>query len=177
MEFQRFTAPDTQALDAGIRGKRAQLLAADGAGDAAALVEHAADLGGLLTTARMEAEAIQVLQAQMALADSLPDQEATGWFWNAYATALQYLDRREEAEGFFAKALALSRAGSWLKLQSFVRQHWGRSLVEQGRWDEAEAHFAEALRIRQQLNHPLQASTQRALEGLAELRGKRATPR
>lgn len=172
-EFQRFTASDAAALEAGIRDHRDKLAAAVRAGTAAAIIEHAADLGTLLITARRETEALQVLQEQLTLAGALPELEATGWFWNAYATALQYLDRRDEADSVFAKALALTREGGWLRLQSFVLQHRGRSQVEQGRWQDAEASFCEALHLRQQLNDPLQASTQRALEGLMQRRKSR----
>ena len=170
MEFQRFNAPDPAALEARITETQALLDAALQAGDAAALVEHAADLGSLLTTARREAEALELMAKQQGLAESRPDEEASGWFWNAYATALQYLGRRDEAHALFAKASALCRQGGWQRLQAFVQQHWGRSLVEQGRWAEAEAAFTEALRIRRQLNDPLQASSERALAGLALLR-------
>ncbi len=170
MEFQRYSAPDPAALDARITQTRARLEAALLAGKATALVEHTADLGSLLTTARREAEALDIMTERQGLAESRPGEEASGWFWNAYATALQYLDRREEAHAVFAKASALCRQGGWLRLQSFVQQHWGRNLVEQGRWAEAEAAFTEALRIRRQLGDPLQASSERALTGLALLR-------
>ena len=171
MEFQRYTAPDAAALAADIVDARAKLAAAVDKSNAAAMVDHAGDLSGMLTTARREAEALQVLQAQVGRAESLPGEEATSWFWNAYATALQYLGRRDEAHEVFEQALALSRAGGWLRLQSFVLQHRGRCLVELDRWDKAEAAFQEALHLRQHLNDPFQASTQRALDALAVLRG------
>lgn len=170
MEFQRYTAPDADALADDMRDAQAQLAQALKSGDAIATVDHAGDLGGMLTTARREAEALALMQPHTGLADTLPEHEATGWFWNAYATALQYLGRRDEAHAVFAKVLALTRVGGWQRLQSFVLQHWGRCLVEQGRWREAEAAFQEALQLRQQLNDPFQASTQRALDALARLR-------
>ena len=49
-------------------------------------------------------------------------------------------------------------------------QHWGRSLVEQGAFDQAQVCFTEALNIRVELNDPRQASSRRALEALALLR-------
>jgi tetratricopeptide (TPR) repeat protein len=170
VEFQRFTAPDAAALEIDIRRTRDKLAAAIAAGASVGSVEHAADLGSMLTTARQEAEALLIMEEQLSLAESLPNEEATGWYWNSYATALQYLGRRKEADAYFSKALSFSQAGGWLRLQSYVLQHWGRSLVEQGRWDEAQANFSAALKIRQHLNDPRQASTQRALEGLARLR-------
>ncbi len=174
MEFQRFTAPDPAALEASISDKCAGLAAAQQAGDELAIVDHTADLGALLTTARREAEALPLMQAQLDRVEAFSSAEVAGWFWNAYATALQYNGRRDEADPAFAKALALSRAGGWLRLQSFVLQHWGRSLVEQGRLDDAQARFEEALAIRQQLDDPRTASTEAALAGLAELREQQA---
>lgn len=170
MEFQRFTAPDAAALEAGIAEHRARLADAVQAGDALAMVDHTGDLAGLLTTARREAEALPLLQAQLERVEQFATSEVSGWFWNAYATALQYNGQRTEAEPVFAKALALSRAGGWVRLQSFVLQHWGRSLVEQGEMDAAQLKFEEALGIRRRLNDPLAASTERALAGLARLR-------
>jgi GST-like protein len=177
MEFQRFTAPDPAALEAGIAECRAKLLQAQQAGDRRRVVEHSADLGAMLTTARREAEALPLLQAQLGAAEALAAEEVAGWFWNAYATALQYTGSRQQADAVFAKALALCQAGGWLRLQSFVLQHWGRSLVEQDELDQAQARFDEALAIRRQLNDPRQASTERALAALAELRAQAGRPR
>lgn len=168
MEFQRFTAPDAAAHEVAITEHRARLAAARGD---LPLVDAAADLASLLTTARAEAEAVALLEPHRDRAAALSHEEAAGWFWNAYATALQYLGRRDEAEPVFAQALTVSRAGGWQRLQSFVLQHWGRSLVEQGAFDAAQARFEEALALRRALNDPRTASTERALAGLAEWRG------
>lgn len=170
MEFQRFTAPDAAAHEAAIAEHRSRLAAAQQAGDELALVDCTADLAGLLTTARREAEALALLQAQLYRVEQFSASEVSGWFWNAYATALQYNGRRDDANPAFARALALSRAGGWRRLQSFVLQHWGRSLVEEGALDEAQRRFEEALTIRQQLGDPRIASTEKALAELAELR-------
>ena len=174
MEFQRFTAPDAAALEAGIAEHRAGLARALQAGDELGMVDRSGDLAGLLTTARREAEALALLQAQLERVEQFSASEVSGWFWNAYATALQYNGRRAEAEPAFAKALQLSRTGGWRRLQSFVLQHWGRSLVEQGELDQAQLKFEEALAIRRELDDPRQASTEAALLGLAQLRGQAA---
>lgn len=167
MAFQRFTAPDPAAHEASIAEHRARLAAAEA--DLARL-DATADLAALLTTARREAEAVALLEPARELADTLSHEEAAGWFWQAYATALQYCDRRADAEPVFAKALAVSQAGGWQRLQALVLQHWGRSLVEQGRLDEAQARFEQALALRRALNDPRASSTERALAGLAEVR-------
>jgi len=165
MHFQRFTAPDPAAHDASITAHRARLAAAQG--DLARL-DATADLATLLTTARQEAEALALLEPERAQAEALSHEEAAGWFWNAYATALQYLGRRDEAAPVFAQALAVAEAGGWRRLQAFVLQHWGRSLVEQGDVDTARARFEAALAIRRELADPRAASTEAALAGLAD---------
>lgn len=172
-EFMRFTAPDAQALARGITEQRAQLAFALRAKDSPATVEHAADLAALLTTDRREAEALQLLREHAAAAEALPGQEAAGWFWNAYATALQYAGHRAEADGYFDKTLALATAGGWQRLQALASHHWGRSLVEQGRLDEAQARIAAALAIRTGLGDERGvASSQRALDTLSALQGQ-----
>lgn len=167
MAFQRFTAPDAAAHEASITEHRARLAAAEGG---LARMDATADLAALLTTARREAEAVALLEPEREQAEALAHEEAAGWFWNAYATALQYSDRRADAEPVFAKALAVSEAGGWQRLQSFVLQHWGRSLVEQGRLDEAQARFEQALALRRALDDPRTGSTETALAGLADVR-------
>ena len=171
MEFLRFNAPDAHALAKSMDETRLKLEQACACGDALAAVEHAADLASMLTTARREGEALVLMQKHLGDATALPATEPMGWFWNAYATALQYAGQTTEAHTNFAKALDLCRTHHWSRLQSFVLQHWGRSLVEQGEFDQAQVCFTEALNIRVELNDPRQASSRRALEALALLRG------
>lgn len=171
MEFLRFNAPDADALAKSMDETRLKLEQACACSDALGAVEHAADLGSMLTTVRREGEALVLMQRHLGDALSLPATEPLGWFWNAYATALQYAGQTIEAHSYFAKALELCRTHHWTRLQSFVLQHWGRSLVEQGEFDQAQACFTEALNIRVERNDPRQASSRRALEALALLRG------
>lgn len=182
-EFLRFTAPDPEAHARSIAALREQLALLQGnasvgrAVDEAALLEVVADLAGLLITARQEDEALQLLQAHEALAEAASQaspvlHEALGWFWCAYATALQYQGQRAEAEPIFARTVALCEAGGWARLRAMVLQHWGRSLAEQGRFDEAESRFHEALALRVQLQDPRQATTREALALLAQLRDR-----
>jgi tetratricopeptide (TPR) repeat protein len=169
-EFMRHTAPDAAAHAQGISGLREKLGHALLAGDPLTIVDHAADLGSMLTTDRKEVEAVALLEQHAAAAEGLPNEEPAGWFWNAYATALQYTGRRAEADAYFAKTLDLCRASGWSRLQALALHHWGRNLVEQGRLAEAQARISEALAIRVQLNDPRQASSRRALDALAERR-------
>lgn len=173
-EFMRFTAPDAQALARSIAELREKLRQALVRGDALAIVDHAADLGSLLTTDRQEAEALALLREHAAAAQALPGEEPAGWFWNAYATALQYAGHRAEAEAYFDRAQRLSAAAGWRRLQALVLHHWGRSLAEQRRFDEAQAKIAAALALRMQLDDRMQASSRQALEALAALRGEAA---
>ncbi|MBI3349026.1 MAG: GNAT family N-acetyltransferase [Burkholderiales bacterium] len=168
----RFSAPDPVALASDIDAKRAKLAAAIQAGDPLAVVDAAADLGSLLTTARQEAEAVQLLELHLHLAEAQARHEPAGWFWNGYATALQYGGRRTEAEPYFIKAIDIAKAHGWRRLEALALHHWGRSLVEQQRFSEAEARISEALAIRIDLNAPSQASSSRALAELAALQSR-----
>jgi tetratricopeptide (TPR) repeat protein len=176
-EFMRFSAPDPAALASGIAEARITLAAAQQAGDALAVVDAAADLASMLTTARMEAEAVRVLEQHKAYAEVGAEQEPTGWFWNAYATALQYCGRRKEAEPYFVRTTELAKAAGWQRLESLALHHWGRCLAEQQRYAEAEARISEALAIRVQLNEPRQESSRRALVELSKLRNGQGHPR
>ena len=168
-EFMRFSAPDPDALARGMVETRITLIAAVQAGESLAMVEAAADLGSMLTTARMEAEAVQVLEEHFQHAEANAQYEPAGWFWNAYATALQYCGRRNEAETYFSKSIELAKARGWRRLEALALHHLGRSLAEQSRFAEAESRISEALAIRMELNEPRQESSRQALVELAAL--------
>ena len=167
----RFSAPDPVVLATGIAEMRLKLPAAIQAGDPLAVVDAAADLGGMLTTARMEAEAVQLLEQHLHLVEAHAQHEPAGWFWNAYATALQYCGRRTEAEPYFVKAVDSAKAHGWRRLEALALHHWGRSLVEQQRFAEARSRISQALAIRAELDSPSQESSRRALIELAALQG------
>jgi tetratricopeptide (TPR) repeat protein len=171
-EFMRYAAPDAEANARGINELREKLAIAVSAGDRCATLDHAADLGSMLTTARKEHEALHLLRQHLELAEALPGEEPAGWFWSAYATALQYTGQRAEADAYFAKALGLCSASGWSRLQALVLHHWGRSLAEQRRLAEAEARISEALVLRVRLQDPGQERSRRALEVLAQLRSQ-----
>lgn len=168
-EFMRFSAPDPVALARGIAEARIKLATVIQAGEALAVVEAAADLGSMLTTARMEVEAARMLEEHLLHAEAQAQHEPAGWFWNAYATALQYCGSRNQAEPYFVKAIELARSGGWRRLEALALHHWGRSLAEQERFAEAESRISEALAIRVELNEPRQESSRRALVELAAL--------
>jgi tetratricopeptide (TPR) repeat protein len=168
-EFMRFTAPDAAELARTINFTQEELVAAELRGDSSAIVDHAADLGGMLTTARRESEALELLRRHERLAESLSGEEQVAWFWNALATALQYAGKRVQAEAYFSRSVELARDGGWSRIEAMALHHWGRSLVEQGRLDEAELRISQALAIREQLNER-QESSRNALHQLAQLR-------
>ena len=175
-EFMRFSAPDPDALANGITETRTKLAAAVQAGEVLAIVEAAAALGSMLTTARMEAEAVQILEEHLRRADVSAEHEAAGWFWNAYATALQYCARRNEAEPYFSRSIEFAKTYGWRRLEALALHHLGRSLTEQKRFIEAEARISEALAIRIELNEPRQESSRRALVELAALQRRQGHP-
>ena len=171
-EFMRFKAPDEVALESDIVETRLKLVAAVRAGDALTIVDAAADLGSLLTTGRRESEAKQMLEGHLYLAEAQTQHEPAGWFWNTYATVLQYCDERAQAEKHFLKAIEVAKAGGWRRLEALALHHWGRSLVEQERFAEAEARISEALAIRVELKEPRQESSRQALAELSALQSK-----
>ena len=172
-EFMRFTPSDPVALDRNIHRTRAKLLAAESIGDSGAVVDHTADLAAMLTTARRELEALELLRRHESLAASIATGEHVAWFWNALATALQYIGEREAAEPYFFKAVEVARKGCWRRIEAMALHHWGRSLVEQGRLAEAESRISEALSIREELNER-QEPSRRALAAVARLRAGNA---
>jgi hypothetical protein len=68
MHFQRFTVSDQEQLLQEIEQVRAELADAEARGEPLAILELAAALGELLTTARDEAAARSVLRAYLPLA-------------------------------------------------------------------------------------------------------------
>ncbi|MCA0175502.1 MAG: tetratricopeptide repeat protein [Proteobacteria bacterium] len=166
----RFATLDPVALERRIRDMQMKLSQAQSRGDECAILDHAADLGGLLTTAGDEAAALTLLREHESLADAHRTVEQSAWYWNALATAMQYVGQREGAEGCFAKAVAVAQESGWKRIEAMALHHWGRNLVEQGRLDEAESRFTQALAIREARGEPMQTSSRAALVGLARLR-------
>lgn len=167
--FQRFSAPDPQAFRQDIAQARGALAAASRRGDEPAELEAAADLGGMLTTAREEEEARALLVPAVERARRSGDSDTLGWLLLNLATANQYLHRSTEAARQFAEALQIARASGDAELEHYTLHHWGRFLAEQGRTAEARERFSQALALRVRLNEPRQESTRRALRALDAL--------
>lgn len=161
--FLRHSPRDMEALERSIERERAALQAADSSGDALAALEHAGDLGAMLTSARREAEGYAVLAPRLHEALARSDAEPSAWLIHALATSAQYLGRFGEANDLFEQALGLTRTHGWRKLEHFVLHHWGRCMAEQARFSEARSCFEQSLAIRASMNDPLQESSRRAL--------------
>jgi tetratricopeptide (TPR) repeat protein len=173
-EFMRYSAPDPADLACQIEIMRSKLVEARASGNLLAVVDHVADLGSMLTTARLESEAVKLMQEHELLAESHPSHEPSGWFWNSLATALQYAGHRELADKYFERAVQISRASAWQQLLAQALHHWARSLAEQHRFVEAEQRLQEALAIRVSIGEPRQSSTRNALDALTLLRHNHA---
>ena len=171
-DFQRFTVVDAQQLFEQIDSLKLQLQAFEEEGDQLKLLETVSVLGSLLTTARQETEARKLLLNYQSLAETNNSSEQSGWFLLALATANQYLELRPAANEQFAEALHRAREHQWARLEHFVLHHWGRNLAEEGKLTEARACFVEALRLRELMNEPFQASTREALAALGKIEQK-----
>lgn len=164
--FQRYTAPDPQALEQDIAAARAELAAARARGDEPAELEAAADLGGMLTTARKETEARAILVPALERARRRDASDTTGWLLLNLATTNQYLRQTAEAAEQFPEALEIARSLGATELEHYVLHHWGRFLAETGELAQARDRFTQALALRVRLNEPRQESTRRALRAL-----------
>ena len=173
--FLRHMPPDLAAHERDIERTRKAMSTAKAKGDAVVVIERAGELASMLTSARKEAEARELLVPLLASAREHPLAEPTGWYFLAFGTASQYLGLRAQANVMFAEALAHARSQAWENLEHFVLHHWGRSLAEQRDFSRARECFTQALAIRERLNDPhFRASTRRALDALCELEAGRA---
>lgn len=167
--FQRFSAPDPIAHAQNTARTQDVLANAGGESDSLAVIDLTGDLASMLTTARREAEARDLLAPLQSAVREHLSSEPAGWFYLAFGTASQYMGLRAEANAMFSEALNLARAHAWVTLEHFVLAHWGRSLVEEREFARARECFIQALAIRERLNDPRTATTRRALEALREL--------
>ena len=168
--FLRHKPPDLATLERDIERTRQALSVAQAIGNDIVVIERAGELASMLTSARREAEARELLVPLLASARKHPLPEPTGWYFLAFGTASQYLGLRAEANAMFAVALAHARSHARETLEHFVLHHWGRSLAEERDFARARECFTQALAIRERLDEPrFQASTRRALNALREL--------
>jgi tetratricopeptide (TPR) repeat protein len=166
MHFQRFTAVDPNELRAKIDQAQNDLRAAVARNDDAEAFGVAASLGSMLTTARREEEARDLLAGYLASARQRGTTEQVGWLLLFLATTNQYLGHRDEATRQFEEALDLATSSHTKRLEHFTLHHWGRFLVEEREIGRARECFERALALRVELDDPRQASSRKALEAI-----------
>ncbi len=171
--FQRYTAPDPDAHAQEIERLSAALSNVSYSGSLAA-VDLSADLASLLTTARREAQARELLVPLQSTVQNHLSSEPAGWYYLSFGTASQYLGLRAEANAMFAEALRLARSHRWEQLEQFVLVHWGRSLVEEREFCRAREYFVSALGIRERLRDPGASRVRRLLDALDALESRTA---
>lgn len=160
--FLRFTAEDPAALGEQIARAEATLALAS---SNAAVVRASVELGALLTTARRETEAVEILQAAWSRAQ-VDGGEGLGWLLLYLGTARQYLGQPGEALALFCEALGLAREGGHRGLESYVLHHTGRLHAECDAVEAAREAFTGALVLRRSLGDPRSTASERALEML-----------
>jgi len=163
--FQRFGRDDTAALAREIRDAGAQLARARQSGDELGQLLAASPLGNLLTIARQERAAVDLLEWALALARRLGNRREEAGVLLNLATAKQYLGDRDDAQALFQGAIDCGVGN----LEHFIQHHRGRCYAEQGHLSEARLCFERALVLRRQAGEPRAESTQRALEALKRL--------
>lgn len=128
------------------------------------------DLGEMLTVARREREAVEILEPLLKydLDKAKPDDRA--WLYLNYATANQYLQKKDSAGSYFKKALKFVRKHNLENVEHYVLHHYARFLVENRDFGRAERFFEEALKIRQKLKDARVNSTQKALDELKRMK-------
>ncbi len=159
--FQRFSRNPTE-LARKIEQASAQLTRARAAGDEMAQLVVASPLGNLLTIARQEAAAAELLEWALTLARRLGNRHEEAGVLLNLATARQYLGERDEAQKLFEAALDRGDA----ELEHFIQHHRGRCYVEQGKKGQARLCFERALALRKASGEPRAASSERALAEL-----------
>lgn len=168
--FMRFEHPKPEVLSKNIDASYKILDDAKKNRDAELFFQTAIDLGEMLTVARREKEAVEILEPLLKydLDQAKPDDRA--WLYLNYATANQYLQKKDPAGSYFKKALKFVRKHNLENVEHYVLHHYARFLVENRDFDRAGRFFGEALKIRQKLNDARVDSTRKALDELKLLK-------
>ena len=165
--FQRYTPADQRAFQRDLEATRHELATLRGAHGEREALRLAADLGGMLVSARREAEAVALLEPTLHDARRLGDDTTIGWSLLNLATANQYLRERAAARRQFDAALEVAQRVASPELEHYVLHHRGRFRVESNDLAGARADFERALVLRLALKDAARvASTRRALDAL-----------
>ncbi len=164
--FMRFEHPKPEELRKNIDASYKILADAKKDRDAELFFQTSIDLGEMLTVARREKEAVEILEPLLKydLDKAKPDDRA--WLYLNYATANQYFGRKAVAASFYKKALKFVRKHNLESVEHYVLHHYARFLVENRDFERAGRFFGEALKIRQKLNDARVDSTRKALDEL-----------
>ncbi|HEX2590541.1 MAG TPA: tetratricopeptide repeat protein [Rhizomicrobium sp.] len=164
--FLRFNWPDEAQLPREIERASADLGRARAAGDQPNQLKMASVLGNMLTTARQEQSAVDLLEWALPLAYALGDKKEEAGVLLNLATARQYLGQRDQAQILFQQALELAQDQREPELEAFVQHHRGRCYAEQNRIVEARLCFDRALKLRLQVGSDRAKNSQKALDEL-----------
>lgn len=144
--FQRGYAEQALPLVKTIRDQQ-QLLTTEEAEDPATFVAAHGQIGEAYRSLGQLEQARKHLEAAVAAAREHGLRKQLGTNLVRLATARQYANAHEEAMPLFEEALAVTATTG--VAADFAHQHVGKCLAELGRWDEAIAHFEQALIMRQ----------------------------
>jgi tetratricopeptide (TPR) repeat protein len=173
--FQRYQSDDPLALAKKVEHNYEQLTQARVAHDERMQLELLSQLGSRLTILRKENVAAPLLEQAVALAKRLGEKGIEITTLLNLATAQQYLGQRDLAQHLFQEALDQARASEQRQEEDFILHHRGRCFVEQGKLEEAQACFEQALILRKRKGDQRGiASTQRALDALRTLQETKA---
>jgi tetratricopeptide (TPR) repeat protein len=168
--FMRYEPPNIETLGENIEKAFRILDEAKKNRDRELVFQTSVDLGELLTIARREKEALEILEPLIKSDSGKAKPEDRAWLYLNYATANQYFRRNARAAAYFKKALRLVRKHQLESTAGYVLHHYARFLVENGDLRKAERYFEEALKIRDRLQDERVDSTRQALAKLRQLK-------
>ena len=164
--FMRFESPNIEALRSNIDESYKNLSEAEKNCDDELSFQISIELSEMLTIAGREREAVNLLEPLLKSVTAKTKSEDQAWFYLNYATANQYLSRKDIAQFYFKKALKLVLNHKLENTEHYVLHHYARFLVEIRNFKLAKRYFEKALKIRKKLNDSRIDSTQKALNEL-----------
>jgi tetratricopeptide (TPR) repeat protein len=164
-ERLREVAADPAAAERAAAAAESELAEARAEGDLAAARRLLDYLGSVRRLLGQHEEAVRAHQEALELARAAGDRRTVTATLIRLGEACRCADDGAEAEAVLREALVLAPP----ELQDFALQHMGKTLLDQGRADEAVHCLEEALSLRRAAGEPaLVASTERALAAARE---------
>nr|BBH87380.1 hypothetical protein KTC_21310 [Thermosporothrix sp. COM3] len=169
--FQRYQPPDLQEVLTRVQQDSKQLEQARLTQDEAQQLQLLTWLGGDILLLGKEADAIALIEQALTMAREQSEKASEIENLLNLATAQQYLGKRELAQRLFQEAFEKGRTYGVREFEDFVLHHRGRCYVEQGKLDEAQACFEQALKLREaKEDQRFLTSTRNALAAVNEMR-------